>query len=203
MKITAHDLGQHLGCYGIDTVRTPAIDGLAAAGVRFENANAAAPSCSPSRAAMMTGRYPHQVGVLGLTHGDFDWSMHGDEDHLSEILSDAGWESSLAGIEHEGRNPEDVYDQCLTTDSDCHLVTERADEYLTDREGDTPFFLEIGTFAPHRNPGSESGFGEMPDDFRETATIPEYLRDEPSAREDIAAYEGAIERFDTAVGRIL
>jgi arylsulfatase A-like enzyme len=203
LKVTAHDLGQHLGCYGVETVRTPAIDGLAADGVRFENAYAAAPSCSPSRAAMMTGRFPHQNGVMGLTHGDFAWNMNAEETHLAELLSDHGWESILSGNQHEMHDPTRVYDERLTEDTDCDVAVEGALEYLGQRADDEPFFCEVGTFQPHREPGTDSGYGEMPEDFRDSATIPEYLHDEPSAREDVAAYEGAIERFDRAVGTLL
>lgn len=51
-----------LGCYGHPVVQTPNMDRIAAAGVRFENAYAASPLCCPSRAALATGRWPHQTG---------------------------------------------------------------------------------------------------------------------------------------------
>ena len=61
--IYADDLGYgDLGCYG-GKIRTPNLDRMAAEGVRFTNFLSANPVCSPSRSALMTGRYPTRVGV--------------------------------------------------------------------------------------------------------------------------------------------
>ena len=55
----------HAGVYGDQVVRTPTFDRLAAEGALFTNAYTASPSCSPSRASVLTGRYPHQNGDGG------------------------------------------------------------------------------------------------------------------------------------------
>ena len=75
--ITNHDSGRHFGCYGVETVHTPAIDALAADGLKFENYFATVPLCSPSRGAMLTGRYPQSTGLMGLTHAPWHWSLIG------------------------------------------------------------------------------------------------------------------------------
>src|SRR5437868_1923752 len=62
--IVADDLGwADLGCYGSAFHRTPHLDKLAAGGLRFSDAYAACPVCSPTRAALMTGKYPSRVGI--------------------------------------------------------------------------------------------------------------------------------------------
>ena len=62
--LVADDLGQRdLGCYGSTFYETPALDALAAGGVRFSRAYSACPVCSPTRAALTTGRYPQRSGI--------------------------------------------------------------------------------------------------------------------------------------------
>ncbi len=76
LLITSHDTGRHLGPYGVETVHTPALDALAADGVRFDNYFTTSPVCSPSRGAMLTGRYPQSNGLMGLTHDPWDWTLN-------------------------------------------------------------------------------------------------------------------------------
>src|SRR5438093_6115326 len=68
--ILADDLGwADLGCYGSKYHRTPHLDRLAASGVRFTDAYAAAPVCSPTRAAIMTGKYPARLNLTDWLPG--------------------------------------------------------------------------------------------------------------------------------------
>src|SRR4030095_13330655 len=68
--ILADDLGQHqLGCYGSKYYETPSIDRLAAQGMKFTRAYSAAPICSPTRASLMTGKYPARMRVTDLIPG--------------------------------------------------------------------------------------------------------------------------------------
>src|SRR4051794_27338096 len=66
--LVADDLGMEVGCYGDKTAKTPNIDSLAKAGTRFTRGFASVSSCSPSRAAILTGLPTHQSGQYGLAH---------------------------------------------------------------------------------------------------------------------------------------
>ena len=98
-----HDLGDHLGCYGHDTVKSPCIDSLAQKGVRFTNYFTAAPECTPSRAGMMTGLYTHQNGLMGLCHRG--WEFKPETKHLAQYLAEGGYRTLLFGMQHETGGP--------------------------------------------------------------------------------------------------
>ena len=104
--ILADDLGYgDLGCYGAPDLKTPNADRLAAEGVRFENAYANCPVCSPTRAALLTGRYPELVGVPGVirTHRDNSWGrLVPDARLLPALLGPLGYASALIGKWHLG-----------------------------------------------------------------------------------------------------
>src|SRR6478672_4551773 len=99
--IMADDLGYaDLSGYGRKNYKTPNLDQLASEGVRFINAYAAAPVCTPTRAAFMTGRYPARTPV-GLRE-PLDWSSNDstigltpDQTSLATLLKKNGYETFL------------------------------------------------------------------------------------------------------------
>jgi arylsulfatase A-like enzyme len=195
-----HDTGRWLGAYGHHGVSSPCLDRLAAEGVLFTRAHAAAPQCSPSRGALFTGRYPHSNGLIGLAHHGFEY-REGIRT-LPQILSDAGWYSALFGMQHETSFPSRLgFDEFDVSDSHCDYVVARAQEWLavsaplTDR----PFLLTAGFFETHR-PWSPERYQPAPLDAVE---VPDYLPDIPEVRGDFADFYGAIAVADAAVGRLL
>lgn len=107
VMIVAHDLGTHLGCYGAG-LDTPRIDALAADGVRFDQYHCTAAQCSPARGSMITGRYPHNNGLIGLTHGG--WAVRPEIPTLMQCLRDSGYSTHLFGVQHETeRDDESVH----------------------------------------------------------------------------------------------
>jgi arylsulfatase A-like enzyme len=196
VMVHCHDLGQHLGCYGVGTVTSPHLDALAGEGVVFTHSFCAAPQCSPSRAALWTGRFPHSNGVMGLCHARYAWDLHPTERHLAGRLQEAGYRTGLVGVRHETRRPEAMGFSDLLGEGTAAEVAGTAVDYLRELgRGDQPFYAQIGFFEPHRP------FGEERDDSQ-GVTVPPYLVDESSARDEFAAFQGAIRRVDGQIGRI-
>src|SRR3954454_24918861 len=99
--LIADDMRPDLGCYGHPLVKSPTIDALAAAGVRFERAYAQYPLCNPSRTSLLTGRYPTSTGVMDnrTSFGD----VHPDFVSLPRFFKQNGYVTLRAGkIFHEG-----------------------------------------------------------------------------------------------------
>jgi arylsulfatase A len=106
--IVVDDLGYgDLGCYGSKEIRTPHIDQLAKQGVRLTDAYANAPVCSPTRAALITGRYPQRNGFDWVVrYGDMSLGLPATKASLPRLVKDNGYRTALFGKWHLGYKEE-------------------------------------------------------------------------------------------------
>src|SRR5688572_24823201 len=110
--IMTDDMGYgDLSCYGNNKFLTPNLDKLASQGVKFVNAYAAAPVCTPTRAALMTGRYPAKVPVglmepLRSPELDSAYGLTRDIPSLGTLMKASGYETALIGKWHLGFMPQ-------------------------------------------------------------------------------------------------
>jgi arylsulfatase A len=208
--IFCDDLGYgDLGCYGSD-IRTPNIDALAGHGMRFTNLDSADPVCSPSRAALLTGRYPTRVGVPRVFFPHDTGGLALDEKTLANVLKERGYETCCIGKWHLGRpeqflptkrgfdhyfgipysndmNPrslmEDtrVVEEPAVLDTLTQRYTQHAVEFIR-RSAGSPFFL----YMPHTFPHIPLGASER-------------FRDKSSA----GLYGDVVEEIDWSVGEVL
>ncbi len=192
----SHDTGRYLQPYG-HPVPTPNLQKLASEGVLFRQAFSAAPTCSPSRASLLTGQCPHRNGMLGLAHRGF--AMTDYRRHILYTLRDAGYRSVLAGLQHIAAKPETIgYDELLRPRS-THAadVADTAVAFLN-RRPSTPFFLDAGFFETHRDYPPPT-----PEDDPRYTQPPAPIPDTAAAREDFAAYRASARLLDRGAGRIL
>jgi N-sulfoglucosamine sulfohydrolase len=191
----SHDTGRHVEPYG-HQVPTPNIQRLAEQGVLFRQAFSAAPVCSGSRAALLTGEYSHTNGMLGLAHRGYRLADY--HHHLVHTLRAAGYTSTLIGEQHIALDPGDIgYDRVVELESHhADQVAPAAVEVL--RAGPPePFFLSVGFFETHRE-----YFQPQPRDTRYSLP-PANLPDTPETRGDIAAFKASARALDQGVGAVL
>ncbi len=195
----SHDTGRFVSPYGIRTVHTPNFERLAAESVLFENAFCTAPQCSPSRAALVTGRHPHSNGVMGLTHQDYAWSLYPTERPVAKLFGASGYQTWLLGLQHETRDDRtlgfDHTDLCF----DAAGLPPRLESALAERDPSRPFYCQLGCFETHRPWGL---LGASPDSSL-GITVPAYLHDGPETRDEIAAFQGMARAMDEELGRLL
>jgi len=196
LYIHSHDTGRYISPFGHD-VPTPNIQRLAEQGILFRQNHCAAPTCSPSRAALLTGQYAHASGMLGLAHRGF--ALNDYRQHIIHTLGRVGYRSALAGIQHVAAEADPIgYDEMLAVaSSHAEHVAPAACEFLHTCPQE-PFFLSVGFFETHREyptPGPE-------DDPRYTLP-PAPVPDTPETREDFTAFKASARRFDWGVGQVL
>jgi arylsulfatase A-like enzyme len=201
LMITCHDIGQHLGCYGVDAVHTESIDALAQNGVRFENMYATSAVCSPARGSLHTGRYPQSNGLMGLLHPPWWWRLNEGERHTADLLSAHGYETYLVGFNHVSTEPASLgYRHVLASSRRAEdIVAETAgliERASTGDLGSTPFFAKVGFTQVHRP--FRNGVDESKGVF-----VPGYLHDSRQVRDDLAQFQATIAYFDQCVGKIV
>ena len=124
LYLHSHDTGRYVQPYG-HQIPTPNIQHLADQGVLFREAFCAAPVCSGSRAALLTGQSTHATGMLGLAHRGY--RLTHPERHLVHVLRGAGYWSGLVGEQHVSARPEDLgYDHVAALGSNRGDVGDRA-----------------------------------------------------------------------------
>jgi N-sulfoglucosamine sulfohydrolase len=207
LLITTHDSGRHFGCYGIPEVHTPVIDRLAGEGIRLTNYFATVPICCASRASMLTGQYPQTHGLMDLCHPNFGWALRDGERHASHILRDAGYRTTLYGIQHEVVDVETLGFDDVNTQypiqgdvSHAESVAEGVASFLTNEAGgDRPFYAQVGFLQTH----TPFDIGGVKPDDSDGVYVPPYLvRDDDSVAQ-LSQLQGAIKTVDNAVGTIV
>jgi len=219
LYLHAHDLGRFCEPYG-HAIPSPNIQRLAEEGVLFRQAFCAAPSCSPSRAALVTGRWPHCNGMFGLASPSSGWTLNDYRQHIASFLGRHGFDTALAGTQHEARAPfhdprEIGYRRMFnyrpeepTRDAKCSEICAAAQAFLAEPH-DRPFFLSVGFIEPHRaNQGDRRVFSkeipaEPPDiDGRYCAPLP-HLPDNPVTRRETANFKQGVAMLDRQFGAVL
>lgn len=213
--IIADDLNwDDLGAYGHPNIRTPNLDRLAAGGMRFQHAYLTTNSCSPSRASILTGKYPHNTGAEQL-----HWPLPADTRTFAQVLKSQGYYTAAAGKWHLGNAVRDHFDKLYEASDDGFVLPsgkaggvparmiakepsgcEHWIQALKDRPRDKPFFLWLAALDPHREyaPGAL-----QPPHRRGDVVVPPHLPDNPDVREDLRLYYDEIGRLDGYVGQVL
>lgn len=209
--IFADDLGYgDLSCFGAKDIKTPNIDRLANEGIKFTDFYSASPVCSPSRAALLTGRLPQRMGINGVFFPDSFTGMSPSEITIPELLKQKGYTSGIVGKWHLGHHCQflplqqgfDSYFGIPYSNDMSSVVYLRnndveefkVDQHYTtqiytheslnfiDNNKDNPFFLYLAHNMPH---------------------VPIYASPEFEGTSERGLYGDVIQELDWSVGEIL
>jgi arylsulfatase A len=201
--------GGDAGSYG-SSIHTPNIDHLARDGMLFRQFNAAAPVCTPSRAAMLTGRYPARVGTVDVLFPNDSIGMPVSETTIAGMLKPLGYRTMLVGKWHLGSQPQflptnhgfdefyglpyshdmppqplmhntDVIEQPVDLTTLTRRYTGQAVSFIENNKN-SPFFLYMAHFQPH---------------------IPLVVSEPFRGKSGLGAYGDAVQEVDWSVGEVL
>ena len=201
----------YASAYGSTSAQTPNFDRVAAEGVLFTNAFVASPGCSPSRAALLTGRYPWQLAHAG-THASY---FPAEYVVFPDLLESNGYAVGYTGKgwgpgdwAHSGRtrNPAGpaFNDHQLSETPEGISAKDYArnfEDFLAHREDGQPFYFWYGAHEPHRV--FKDGIGKEAGKKLFDAEVPPFFPDHPTIRSDILDYAYEIEHFDNHLGKMI
>jgi len=198
--------------YGNKGLPTPNIDQLAAQGMRFDRAFLTISSCSPSRASIITGRYPHQTDAEQL-----HWPIPKEQITFTERLMKAGYWTASVGKFHMGEAMKDRFHVVKEADMSGFIVSAKGKfeesakgdvksgatqwvKTLRERPRGKPFFLWLAALDPHRPYDKQILKNHTkPKDV----VLPPYVPDTPEVRGDYALYYDEIRRLDRFIGEVM
>ncbi len=209
--ILCDDLGYNdVGAFGATDIKTPYLDRMAAEGMKLSSFYSGSPVCSPSRAALMTGRYPERMGVNGVFFPESFTGMPAEEVTVAEVLKDNGYTTGIVGKWHLGHMQKflplqqgfDEYFGIPYSNDMESVVYMRGNEveafevdqrYTTQKytqealafinhHKEEPFFLYLAHSMPH---------------------VPIYASPEFEGRSEKGLYGDVIEEIDWSVGQIM
>ena len=211
VMIYCDDLGYgDLACFGNEVIRTPNVDRLASEGMKFTEFYSASPVCSPSRAALLTGRIPQRMGINSVFFPRSYTGMPVQEITIADVLKERGYATGIVGKWHLGHRREYLplqrgFDEYfgIPYSNDMNsvvylegndVVAHRVDQHFTtrtytekacdfiDRHAGSPFYLYLAHSMPH---------------------VPIYASPEFDGRSGNGLYTDVIEEIDWSVGQVL
>lgn len=210
--IHTHDSGRMFSSYGY-LLDTPNIEEFSRNSHVFTHAFSVSPTCSPSRAALFSSRYPHENGMIGLCNRGF--MMNDYKEHFVQILNKKGYETVLCGIQHEAahfNNPQlggEIIGYRTNITSDVNLKEvkdkriwdeknkENAIQWLNNRKESKPFFLSFGFFATHRPYPNAEDNEEIP------LVCPPGFPNTAEIRKDFKEYQASVKHLDHCFGQLI
>jgi len=214
--ITTDDLGLQLSCYGDPNIKTPNFDALANSGVRFATAYVTQANCSPARASLLTGLYPHTNGQIGLQNEGFSMPRDNTPPTLPTLLARAGYRTGLMGKLHVSPEPAFTFTDDIRKNfppekmRDVRAVAAGAGAFFR-RDPGKPFFLYLNYADPHKDqkvtpsifPAQVNGIPEKPFKPGDIPPWPFQQVESPKVLEHIANYYNCAQRVDTGLGLLL
>lgn len=206
--IHTHDTGRYIQPYGYG-VSTPRLMEFARDAALFRHCYNAGPTCSPSRAALLTGMSPHVCGMEGLAHRG--WKLNDYGKHMANYLKQNGFYTALCGVQHEAPSDEMIgYSQVLPSEPSDPANPISRDEknaatcaaFIKDyfgKDDGKPLFLSFGMFSTHRvypklNEGDTSFDYAMP---------PTPMYDCEQNRRDMAEFMQSASIADSSFGTVV
>ena len=183
----------HAGSYGDNVVKTPTFDKIAKEGLLYNQAYCSSPSCTPSRAAILTGQWHWRLEESANL-----WStLNSKFDVYTDILEKSGYH---VGYTRKGWGPGKI-EVGGRNQNPAGKKYENFDQYLLEREENEPLCFWFGSYDPHRV--YEKGSGKNSGIDIKRIDVPDFFPTTDIVKNDIADYYFEVERFDREVGEII